>query len=112
MSIHKAIGSLVGFQSTLFDESERLNNKWVVNGVIITFEDQIIKFGFVYDGYSYDVVGKHIKNVYYESKIYCDKEECGEFYVWVYSNEKGCILLGQWVEDFENEVWGRFDWKK
>ncbi len=112
MSIHKAVGSLVGYQSTLFNDSDKLINKWVVNGITIIFEEQSIKFDFMYDGYYYQVVGKLIKKIYYEAKIYCDKEECGNFYVWVYNNEKGCILLGQWIEDFESEVWGRFDWKK
>ncbi len=113
MNNYKALGSLVGFESTLFDEKEKLINKWVVNGITIMFEGPSMKFDFIYSGYHYELIGKLVKKVYYEAVIYCDKEECGKFHVWVYTNEKGCILLGQWIEDnVDNEVWGRFDWKK
>ena len=113
MNKYKAVGSLVGFESTLFNEVEKLINKWVVNGITVTFDNGIIKMHFVYDDCKYELTGRQLKNVYYAGIIKADGEDCGKFYIWVYTNEKGCILMGQWVEDgTDYELWGLFAWKK
>ena len=110
MDHYKATGSLVGFNSTIFNDVDLLDNKWFTNEAIVNFEGKQMKLGFSYDEHNYLVVGALIKNKYL-ANIICDNKLAGNLNSMVYLNEKGFILYGCWAEGFMiNGVWGRFDW--
>ena len=112
MKTYNATGSLAGFESSIFDEGLKLENKWVVNDITVTFEDRFIKINFHhYDSY-YQISGNLINNAYADANIICDEELCGKLNVSLYPNKAGFILQGIWKEgEVSYEVWGKFNWK-
>ncbi len=111
MRTNKAIGTIAGFKSTLFDADDCLKNKWLVHSMIITIDEYTIECGFVYGNIRYTLKGTKIKDDHFETLIYCDKVKCGTFSVTIYSNMSGCMLFGDWHEhDVHYEVWGLFKW--
>lgn len=111
--LKKAKGVIVGYESVLFDDSERLTNKWFANVVKMKIDNTKIEIDFFYCGFNYELKGEGIDNAYYRTKIYCDKEKCGEFSFSMYTNKSGCMISGKWVEeDLECEVIGNFEWKQ
>jgi hypothetical protein len=111
LSFKKAKGGMVGYESVLFDDSERLTDKWFANGVKMKIDNTKIEIDLFYCGYNYELKGEGIDNAYYHTKIYCDKEKCGEFSFSMYSNKCGCMIMGIEAE-VECEVIGSFEWKK
>jgi hypothetical protein len=112
----KALGSLVAFENTLFNDDTELVRKWTASGVKISFSDEQIQGTFTYDGELYNMRGRQLKSDYYQCVIYISEMESGKAFFWIYINSKGFLLLGEWVEVFDGveeyngEIWGRFDW--
>jgi hypothetical protein len=115
-----AKGELLGFNPCLFNALElkeiKLENRWFAKDVLIDFESNWLTLSMTWEIYKYTVTAKKIKDGHYTGPISIKgiKGKSGNVFLWVYANDDGCIITGDWEQDnYERgEIWGKFKWEK
>ncbi|MEO7802117.1 MAG: hypothetical protein ABIR81_08965 [Ginsengibacter sp.] len=98
MKTNKAIGTIVGFEASIFEQDEGLKDNWVFQAMMLKVDALILEGSFAYNGLKYKLKGTQIKDDHYETLIYCDNLKCGTFSVTLYSGRQGYMLFGDWHE--------------
>jgi len=99
----KYTGTIVGFLSKSGSIYNIINDDsqcyaWKAN-IVAEINGKMLAIAFNWNGEAYELKLTLLKEEYYTGKIFCNREDAGDCFLWSFAQQKALLLKGDFVED-------------